>query len=97
MVVDRGKATRILRQAAAGQATLILTDHVRRRMIERKIAFGDVLGALKRGQIVEGPAPSPRGESMAKVAWRAGAIAVVVGLREGRPPVVVAITVMKER
>lgn len=54
-------ALRIVRRLAADDAQVFFTRHAERRMFERHVSVPEVLVALRRGRVVEGPARDARG------------------------------------
>lgn len=58
---DPARAREHLRTVAQDSARVFFTAHARQRMRERRISTSQVLRCLRHGNVIEGPAPNPRG------------------------------------
>jgi hypothetical protein len=80
LTLSRPSALHLIREVAEKDtARVIFTNHALKRMRQRKITTMQVLACLRKGQIVEGPAPSIKGNWECKLRWQqAGDIVTVV-------------------
>ena len=91
---------RLIREVAQDSFRVIVTDHARQRMRQRKINLVQVINCLLKGQIDEGPSLDTHGNWVCSVRWRhAGdfikvAVALKHDLKTGKKLIV--ITVMYE-
>lgn len=90
-------ALRIVRRVAADDAKVFFTRQAERRMFERHVSVPEVLAALRRGRIVEGPARDARGHWRCSLAHaqrgRELTVAVALGrdAEQGRQIIVVTV------
>lgn len=66
---DKGKLSkkqieRQIHERALNTANILLTDHARKRMRERRITLAMVYDALRKGMLVREPEPSVRHEAL---------------------------------
>lgn len=61
-MLSEPEALEIIRETAANSARVVYTKHAKERMSERSISRIQVDRCLKRGGIVEGPAPETTGD-----------------------------------
>lgn len=94
-------ALRIIRRLAADDANVFFTRHAERRMFERHVSVPEVLAALRRGRIVEGPAHDARGHWRCALAHaqrgRELTVAVALGWDAEQSRQVIVVTVFGER
>jgi Domain of unknown function (DUF4258) len=60
--MTKPEALRVVRDAARDSARVFLTPHAEQRIYQRKITRTQVLDCLRKGSIIEGPAPTINGE-----------------------------------
>ncbi|MDP7221965.1 MAG: DUF4258 domain-containing protein [Alphaproteobacteria bacterium] len=70
---------RHINRLAGDSGNVILTDHARERMQERKITFRHIITCLRKGRVIEGPYQEPRGS------WRCTMIRAVSGVEINIP------------
>jgi len=81
--ITPARAQKLVKEIAEGSSRVIFTYHAEKRMCERKITRTQVLRCLTHGNIVEGPAPSIKGNMEMKLEiMSAGEIVAVVAALE---------------
>lgn len=63
----QNELVRLVKETAADSANVFFSQHVQQRLVERDISTIEVIECLRHGNIVEGPAQSPRGSWTFKV------------------------------
>lgn len=77
--ITPARAKNLLKEIAKDSSRVVFTLHAEKRMRQRKITRTQVLRCLTHGHIVEGPAPSMKGNMEMKLeVMSAGEIVVVV-------------------
>jgi hypothetical protein len=77
------RARKLIKGIAEDSSRVIFTLHAEKRMCQRKITRTQVLRCLTHGRIVEGPAPSIKGNQELKMeVMSAGEIVTVVAALE---------------
>lgn len=90
---------RLIRSAAAISSRVRLTQHARRRMLQREVTIREVMDVLSKGRMDEPPAPTvnPPGHWTVRLVSRVG-IVVVLGLDPMDADIMLhVITVMREQ
>jgi len=73
-------ALKIIREVALDSSRVFFSKHVKTRMKRRKITNTQIFRVLKRGQIIEGPAPAIKGNwEFTMCAYSAGKNITLVG------------------
>lgn len=81
--ITPARAKKLLKEISLNSARVFFTNHAEKRMRERKITRTQVLRCLTHGSIVEGPAPSIKGNmEMRLEVMSAGEIVTVVAALE---------------
>lgn len=62
--LSKKQIERQIRERALNTANILLTDHARKRMRERRIALAMVYDVLRKGMLVREPEPSLRHEAL---------------------------------
>lgn len=76
-------AKKLIKDIAADSSKVVFTAHAEKRMSQRKITRTQVLRCLTHGHVIEGPAPSIKGNwEMKMEVMSAGEIVAVVAALE---------------
>jgi hypothetical protein len=93
MRMNDATAIKVLREIATDSARVILTDHARLRMRQRKVSPAQVLTCLQRGIISEPVALDPHGNWKLTVAHRVAGKDLNVAVAIDIPSRAIVITV----
>lgn len=62
--LSKKQIERLIRERALSTANVLLTDHARKRMRERRVTLAMVYEVLRKGMLVREPEPSLRHETL---------------------------------
>lgn len=81
--ITPARAKKLIKDIAADSSRVVFTAHAEKRMSQRKITRTQVLRCLTHGHVIEGPAPSIKGNwEMKMEVMSAGEIVAVVAALE---------------
>ena len=85
MCLSTFEAKRKLREFAKDTGKIMLSKHVRERMIERNISYKQILCCFEHGDITEGPYMDTRGDCKLNITVRTAGefITTTVAIRSG--------------